>query len=170
MTIDHPDNYNDRNDDARWMRLAIETCFKGIELGQTPFGAAIVRTGGDEVLAAGHNVVMLTTDITAHAEVNTIRMACRSRGGIDLAGYTIYSTCEPCPMCFAASHWANLDRIVYGTSIADAAGCGFRELSISNEQMKSIGGSGIAITGGCLREESMELFKVWMRRADRRVY
>jgi guanine deaminase len=168
MTTDSPFSADD--DDARWMRLAIETCFEGIALGQTPFGAAIVRTSGDQVLAVGHNVVVLTTDITAHAEVNTIRLACRNLGGIDLAGYTIYSTCEPCPMCFAASHWANLDRIVYGTSIADAADCGFRELSISNEQMKSIGGSKIAVTGGCLREESMRLFKVWKQRADRRVY
>jgi guanine deaminase len=157
-------------DDARWMRLAIETCFKGIHAGQTPFGAAIVRTGADEVLATGHNVVVLTTDITAHGEVNTIRMACKKLDGIDLGGFTIYSTCEPCPMCFSACHWANLDRIVYGTSIADAADCGFRELSLSNEQMKSIGGSAIRITGGCLREESMELFKVWKQRTDRRVY
>jgi guanine deaminase len=158
------------NDDARWMRLAIETCFKGIAAGQTPFGAAIVRTGGDEVLAAAHNVVVATTDITAHGEVHTIRIACRNLGGIDLGGYTIYSTCEPCPMCFAACHWANLDRIVYGTSIADAADCGFRELSLSNEQMKSIGGSPIQITPGCLRDESMELFKTWKQRADRRLY
>jgi tRNA(Arg) A34 adenosine deaminase TadA len=158
------------SDDERWMRLAIETCFQGIALGQTPFGAAIVRTGGDQVLAVGHNVVVMTTDITAHAEVNTIRQACRNLGGIDLAGYTIYSTCEPCPMCFAASHWANLDRIVHGSSIADAADCGFRELSISNGQMKSIGRSGILISGGCLREESMELFKMWKQRTDRRVY
>jgi tRNA(Arg) A34 adenosine deaminase TadA len=156
--------------DARWMRLAIETCFKGIEAGQTPFGAAIVRSGGDEVLATGHNVVVGTTDITAHGEVTTIRIACRNLGGIDLGGYTIYSTCEPCPMCFAACHWANLDRIVYGTSIADAADCGFRELTISNEQMKSIGGSPIQLTGGCLRDESMELFKAWKQRADRKVY
>jgi tRNA(Arg) A34 adenosine deaminase TadA len=73
-------------------------------------------------------------------------------------------------MCFAASHWASLDQIVYGTSIADAADCGFRELSISNGQMKSIGGSKIAVTGGCLREESMGLFQVWKQRADRKVY
>ena len=156
--------------DRRWMRLAIETCFKGIEAGQTPFGAAIVRTGGDEILATGHNVVVATTDITAHGEVNTIRIACKKLGGIDLGGYTIYSTCEPCPMCFSACHWANLDRIVFGTSIADAADCGFRELSLSNDQMKSIGGSAIRITPNCLRDESMELFKAWKARADRRVY
>ena len=155
--------------DRRWMRLAIDTCNQGIALGQTPFGACIVRTDGSLVVAA-HNVVVLTTDITAHAEVNTIRLACKRLGLIDLAGHTIYSTCEPCPMCFSACHWANLDRIVYGTSIADAADCGFRELSISNDQMKSIGGSGIRITGGVLRDESLELFKTWKQRADRRVY
>ena len=151
------------------MRRALARAREGVAAGQTPFGACIVR-GDDEEIVVAHNVVLATTDITAHAEVTAIRAACRAQKTIDLAGCTIYSTCEPCPMCFAACHWANFDRIVYGASIADAARCGFRELSISNEAMKRHGGSKVVIEAGCLRDEALELFADWMRLPGRRTY
>ena len=154
--------------DARWMRLAIEKAREGVAAGQTPFGACVVR--GDELVALEHNVVLATTDITAHAEVTAIRAACRAVGGIDLAGCVIYSSCEPCPMCFSACHWANLDRIVYGASITDAAACGFRELSISNTEMKHRSGSRVELVEGFLREEAVELFREWARTPNRRTY
>ena len=150
------------------MRLAIAKGMEGVAAGQTPFGACIVR--GDEAVATTHNVVLRTTDITAHAEVTAIRESCRALGTIDLAGCVIYSTCEPCPMCFSACHWANLGRIVYGASIADAAACGFRELSISNDQMKQLGGSAVEVEAGFLRDETLELFRAWSRRPERRTY
>ena len=152
-----------------WMRRAIAKARDGVAAGQTPFGACIVR-GDDEEVVVAHNVVLATTDITAHAEVTAIRAACRALKTIDLAGCTIYSTCEPCPMCFAACHWANFDRIVYGASIADAARCVFRELSISNAQMKRLGGSRVTIEAGFLRKEALELFANWMRLPGRRTY
>ena len=151
-----------------WMRLALRKGRDGVAAGQTPFGACVVR--GDEAVAVAHNVVLRTTDITAHAEVTAIREACRALGTIDLGGCVIYSTCEPCPMCFSACHWANLDRIAYGATIADAACCGFRELSISNEDMKRLGRSRVEIQGGFLREEAMALFQEWMRQPGRRTY
>ncbi|MBI2301065.1 MAG: nucleoside deaminase [Armatimonadetes bacterium] len=89
-------------DDAAGMRLAIEVCRRGIAAGNSPFGAAVVR--GDEVVAVAHNTVIPTLDSTAHAEVNAIRLACQAVQDISLAGCTLYSTCEPCPMCLAASH------------------------------------------------------------------
>ena len=151
-----------------WMRLALQKAHEGVAAGQTPFGACVVR--GDEPVAVAHNVVLRTTDITAHAEVTAIREACRALGTIDLGGCMIYSTCEPCPMCFSACHWANLDRIVYGASIADAARCGFRELSVSNADMKRLGGSRVEIQPGFLRDEALALFDAWMRQPSRRVY
>jgi tRNA(Arg) A34 adenosine deaminase TadA len=154
--------------DEHWMRLAIAKAREGVAAGQTPFGACVVR--GGEAVAVAHNVVLRDTDIAAHAEVTAIRQACRALGAIDLGGCIIYSTCEPCPMCFSASHWANLDRIVYGASIADAARCGFRELSISNEQMKRLGGSKVGVEAGLLRDEALELFAEWMRQPGRRTY
>jgi len=154
--------------DEHWMRLAIAKAREGVAAGQTPFGACVVR--GDDAVAVAHNVVLRTTDITAHAEVTAIREACRALGTVDLGGCTIYSTCEPCPMCFSACHWANLDRIVYGASIADAAAGGFRELSVSNDQMKRLGGSTVQIEPGFLRDEAAELFKEWMKTPGRRTY
>ncbi|MGN6371227.1 MAG: nucleoside deaminase [Phycisphaerae bacterium] len=148
--------------DADWMRLAIETTRAGLAKGQTPFGAVITRN--NELVVAAHNVVWETTDITAHAEVNALRLACRKLGIVDLKGCTIYSTTEPCPMCFSAIHWGNLDRIVFGTSIADAAEAGFNELPISNFEMKERGKSRVEIVPGFLAEEAKELFRIFKER------
>ena len=150
------------------MSLSIEAAKRGVEMGQSPFGACIVE--GDQVVVTAHNEVMLTTDITAHAEVQAIRAACRELGTIDLSGCTIYSTCEPCPMCFAACHWARLDRIVYGAMIADADDAGFNELTISNFRMKELGGSDVEIDAGCLSEEIRAVFRAFVQRPDRVVY
>jgi len=150
------------------MRAAIDAARRGLEQGQTPFGAAIVR--GDELVVAGHNMVWQATDITAHAEVTAIRQACRSLKTIDLTGCTIYSTCEPCPMCFSACHWARLDRIVYGAAIADAAAAGFNELPVSNVELKRLGASRVEIVAGILRDECRQLFQLWMNDPHRRGY
>lgn len=154
--------------DDDWMRLAIDATRKGIELGQTPFGAAIAR--GDQLVVASQNVVWQTTDITAHAEITAIRSACRSLNTIDLTGCRIYSTCEPCPMCFSACHWARLDRIVYGAAIADAAAAGFNELPVSNLDLKRLGDSPVEIVSNVLRDECRELFQLWLRHPQRRAY
>jgi guanine deaminase len=155
--------------DEDWMRQAIEAARAGIARGQTPFGACVVDADGREVVSA-HNVVWETTDVTAHAEVNAIRLACKKRGTIELAGCTIYSTCEPCPMCFSACHWARMSRIVYGASIEDARRAGFNELAISNEEMKRLGGSGVAVVGSMLRDENTALFQEWLKQPGRRLY
>ncbi len=151
------------------MRLAIDRTREGIRLGQTPFGACIVNADG-KVIACDHNVVWATTDITAHGEVNTIRLACRALGAVDLSGCTIYSTTEPCPMCFAAIHWAKIGRIVFGASIADARAAGFNELGISNAAMKEAGQSPVIVEGGCLRADCVALFEEWRRAGQARVY
>jgi len=153
--------------DADWMRLAIEITREGIAKGQTPFGGVIVKNG--ELVIAAHNVVWETTDITAHAEVTAIRRACKKLGVVDLKGCTIYSTTEPCPMCFSAVHWANMDRIVYGTSIADAAAAGFNELPISNFEMKRMGQSRVEVVADFLREEAKDLFRQFLA-ASGKVY
>ncbi|HEO64204.1 MAG TPA: nucleoside deaminase, partial [Candidatus Omnitrophica bacterium] len=103
------------NDHDDFMRLAVSKAEHGIKAGQTPFGACIVKNG--KVIVCQHNAVWQNTDITAHAEIAAIREACRKLNSIDLSGCTIYSTTEPCPMCFTAIHWAKISRIVYGTSI-----------------------------------------------------
>lgn len=157
--------------DTTFLREAIAWAQKGVDAGGSAFGAVIVRThAGGEALAAPerivavHNVVLQTTDITAHAEVHALREACRVLDTIDLGGCTLYSSCEPCPMCFSAIHWANIDRIVYGATIADAGRCGFRELPISNRQMKDLGGAPVAVDGPHLREEAVAVFDAFVAR------
>lgn len=154
--------------DIELMRRAIEEARKGMAAGQTPFGACVAQ-GGDLVTVA-HNQVWRDTDITAHAEIVAIRDACRRLHTVDLSGCTLYSTTEPCPMCFAASHWARISTIVFGTGIEDARRAGFSELTISNEQMKETGGSSTRIQGGFLRDEAVRLFEEWARDSAGRTY
>ncbi len=158
----------DNRDDTRFMKMAIDKAKEGIGKGQTPFGACIVKDG--KVVVCVHNIVWDSTDITAHAEVNAIRQACKKLRTIDLSGCIIYSTCEPCPMCFAACHWAKLSGIIYGSSIEDAARFGFKELKISSMSMKKIGKSPVRVRGGFLRQENIRLFETWSTRKDKRIY
>ena len=150
------------------MRLAIDKAREGIEKGQSPFGACVARDG--EMVSCAHNVVWLTTDITAHAEVQAIREACRKLGTVDLAGCVIYSTCEPCPMCFSACHWARISKIVFGARIADAHASGFHELEIANTRLKELGGSPVEIVGDFLREEALALFHWFDQQPNKRTY
>lgn len=154
--------------DEKFMKMAIEKAREGLAKGPTPFGACIVKDG--EVISCVHNIVWQSTDITAHAEIHAIREAFKKLNTIDLSGCVIYSTCEPCPMCFSACHWAKISKIVYGTSIEDAQTAGFRELTLSNQQMKQLGNSAIEIQGGFMKEENLEIFKEWEKFKDGLLY
>ena len=85
-----------------------------------PFGALIVNTRTGETLMRGTNAVLRESDPSSHAETRTVRFACKKLKRPSLAGYTMYSTCEPCAMCMANALWARLDRVVFGATIADA--------------------------------------------------
>lgn len=132
-----------------------------------PFGACIVKDG--RVVAAARNTVF-RNDATCHAEVNAIRKASKRLGTFDLTGCEIYSTTEPCPMCFGAIHWARIGTVYYGTGIRDAAVAGFHELRISNARMKALGRSKIKLVPGFMRAECLELFESWMARSGRKLY
>lgn len=150
------------------MRLAIEKARAGITAGQSPFGCAIAI--GDRVVAVEHNRVLSTTDITAHAEVAAIREACRATGNIHLQGATVATTCEPCPMCMAALHWARVETVYYGATIADATGGGFNELHIPATEMVRLGGSSVKLVGGILQAECAGLFTEWQAGGQARSY
>ncbi len=148
-------------DEPGLMRLAIEKTREGIAAGQSPFGSVIVKDG--EVVASTHNTVWRDTDPTAHAEINCLRSAAKALGTIDLAGCTLYSTCEPCPMCLSAIHWAKVDRVVFGATIDDASSAGFSELHVAAKTLAEMGRSPIKVEGGLLREECAALFDEWKR-------
>ena len=141
------------------MFRALAAAEKGRRNGQTPFGACIVKNG--KIVACTHNKVWSNTDITAHAEITAIRAACKKLKSIDLSGCTIYSTTEPCPMCFSACHWARIDKIVYGASISDAKKAGFNELQISDAHLKKEGKLSVKLEGAFLKKENQALFRKW---------
>jgi tRNA(Arg) A34 adenosine deaminase TadA len=150
------------------MRLAIEKTRMGIALGNSPFGCAIARKG--QVIAVAHNRVLTATDITAHAEVNALREGCRAIGNIFLEGAIVATTCEPCPMCMAALHWARVERVYYGATIADAAVAGFNELTLSAAEVLRLGDSPVRLIDSVLRDECRELFQEWLRNPQHRAY
>ena len=133
-----------------------------------PFGACLVR--GDEVLAVAHNTVLKDLDPTCHGETNAIRLAARKLQSYDLSGCDIYSTTEPCPMCFAAIHWARIGRLIYGTAIIEVAQLGFNELTLGSRQMQALGRSPVAIYPGFLADECRQLLAEWARMPGRQVY
>jgi len=153
---------------AYFMGLAINKAKQGIRKGQTPFGACIVKEG--KVVSCAHNIVWQSHDITAHAEINAIRQACRKLKTIDLSGCVIYSTCEPCPMCFSACHWARISEIIYGADIDDAKHFGFHELKISNVILKRLGKTKVKIQKHFLCEENLDLFRLWKKSDKRKAY
>lgn len=142
------------------MRRAIAACREGIARGQSPFGCAI--SIGNRLLAASHNQVRLDTDITAHAEVTAIRCACKAHNDILLEGAIVATTCEPCPMCMAALHWARVDVVYYGAEIADAASAGFNELHLPAAELLRQGGSSVRLVRSPLAEECRALFSEWL--------
>lgn len=155
-------------DDHAAMQEAIRVCRDGIQAGQTPFGSAIFRDG--VLIVSRHNSVWRDLDPTAHAEINAIRAAAEARNTIDLSGCTLYSTCEPCPMCLAAIHWAKIDRVVFGATIADAAAAGFHELPVAAEQLAALGRSPLRVEGGLLREACAALFDEWAQAGKSQAY
>ena len=113
-------------DDEMWLAQAVALATENVAAGGGPFGAVIVRDG--TLLAVGQNRVTRDLDPTAHAEVQAIRAACQAVGDFSLAGATLYTSCEPCPLCVSASLWARLDRVVFAADRHDAARGGFDDL------------------------------------------
>jgi tRNA(Arg) A34 adenosine deaminase TadA len=107
-------------DDAHMAATAAFTARSLKTASPRPFGASIVHTRTGSVLLRALNAVRQEFDPSAHAEVRAIRLATKKLKKISLAGYTLYTTCEPCPMCMSAALWSGLDRVVFGATIADA--------------------------------------------------
>ena len=113
----------DHSTDAKWLARAIDLATANVASGGGPFGALVVRGGG--LIAEGQNRVTSTLDPTAHAEVVAIRAACLAVGDFSLDGATLYTSCEPCPLCLSAALWARIGRVVYAADRDDAAHGGF---------------------------------------------
>lgn len=100
------------------MQIAIQEAEKGTKDGHGgPYGCVIVKN--NKVVAKSHNRVISNNDVTAHGEVETIRLACKKLKTFDLTGCTLYTTAYPCPMCLAACKWAHIKKVYYGCSESD---------------------------------------------------
>lgn len=117
---------------TQFLQLALELAAENVKSGQGgPYGAVIVKEG--EVIASSGNCVTSTLDPTAHAEVMAIRLACEKLQDFQLTGCTLYTSCEPCPMCLGAIYWARLERVFFACSREDAAAAGFDDSFIYDE-------------------------------------
>ena len=107
-----------------FMRKAISWAQQGKQTqGGGAFGAVIVKDGN--IIAEGHNQVGAQTDCTQHAELAMIQQACKQLQSKSLKGCVLYTSCEPCLMCLGTTRWAELDRVYYGASAADAQEAGY---------------------------------------------
>lgn len=154
-------------DDAKYMRMAIKMACDNIDSNGGPFGAVIVKDG--KVIAKGANRVVPNNDPTAHAEVMAIRKACRKLGTFDLSGCTIYSSCEPCPMCLSALYWAGVERICYGSTKTDAADVNFDDSFIYDQLELSYKDRTIKCEH-FLRDEALASFRKWSDKEDKIEY
>ena len=153
--------------DKCFMRQAIDLSIENVANGGGPFGAVIVRDG--EVVATGVNRVTANNDPTAHAEVSAIRAACQKEGSFKLEGCTIYTSCEPCPMCLSAIYWAGLSRICFANTKQDAEDINFGDKFIYEEIERPISKRTIP-TETFMREEALQAFRAWEEKTDKIKY
>ena len=153
--------------DREFMREAIRLANESVKRGGGPFGAVIVKDG--KIVAGSSNRVTIDLDPTAHAEVNTIREACRRLGTFDLSGSVIYTSCEPCPMCLGAIYWAHIDRIYYGNNRKDARDIDFADDFIYEELDRPMEERTVPIIP-MLRDEALESFRLWTEKEDKTEY
>lgn len=132
-----------------------------------PFGAVIIKD--NIIIAEGWNQVTSSNDPTAHAEVVAIRNACATLNTFNLEGCTLVTSCEPCPMCLAASYWSRVDNIIYANTRFDAADIGFDDSFFYDELNRSIEERHVPMTQ-MLRDEGLSAFKEWTAKMDRTEY
>ncbi len=149
---------------ARAIDLAIQNVRSGLG---GPFGSVVVKDG--RIVGEGANSVTASNDPTAHAEVVAIRAACRALGWFQLDGCELYTSCEPCPMCLGAIYWARPERVYFASTAADAAAAGFDDAFIYDQLAVPLADRTIPFVE-MMREESLECFRAWKRKADRIEY
>lgn len=158
-------NYTE--EDARFMEMAINLAEENIDTGGGPFGAVIVKDG--EVIATGANRVVPNSDPTAHAEVMAIRNACAKLGTFQLTGCTVYSSCEPCPMCLSALYWAGVSRICYGNTKDDAKAINFDDSFIYDQLELKYDERSIKCEH-FMRSDALRAFRKWEAKEDKIEY
>ena len=145
-------------DHEGFMRLAIDEGKLGMREGGRPFACVLVKD--DEVVARSHNRVVQDSDPTAHAEIDIVRAYCRENRVVDLAGFTMYTDCEPCAMCSSAIAWAGVSTVVFGAGRNDGPTHYSRQVDLSCEEVLRRSGKEIVVIANILREECAALFNL----------
>lgn len=153
--------------DKKFMQMAIDLSVENVKSGGGPFGAVIVKDGA--IIATGCNRVTANNDPTAHAEVTAIRSACQKMQNFKLSGCTIYTSCEPCPMCLSAIYWSGISRIYYGNTKEDAEAIDFSDKFIYEEFAKKPSERAIPISM-MMRDEALAAFRAWTDKEDKIEY
>ena len=146
----------------QFMALAIEEARAGMRAGDRPFGSVVVRDG--KVVGRGHNQVVSALDPTAHAETQAIRNAAAALKASKLDGCIMYTSCEPCPMCFGATLYAGIGTLVIGTRLTSIVrfSKGLYNIHDYNvERLNELTGGTLSIISGVLSEESDALYRDW---------
>lgn len=139
----------------QFMREALVEAKKG----DLPYGAVIVKDNA--VIIRAYNTAQTDNDVSAHAEINALRAFTKKYGySLEaLSGYTLYTTCEPCPMCAAACIWAGVSTVVFGASIAQLIDLGNKQIDLSCQAVAETGFQNLEVIGGVLADKSLELFR-----------
>lgn len=158
----------DTDNNIFFMRRAIELSRKNmLSDAGGPFGAVIVKDG--KIVGEGWNKVTSQNDPTAHAEVEAIRDACKKLGTFELRGCVLYTSCEPCPMCLAATYWSRIDRIYFGNTRSDAAAAGFDDEFLYREIATPMEARSVPIKP-LLRDQAILVFHEWNAKQDKIPY
>lgn len=145
-----------------FMKEAIKLSLENMRAGKWgPFGAVVVKDG--EIVGRGANNVTSLNDPTAHAEVSAIRDACKNLGTFQLEWCTIYTSCEPCPMCLWAIYRARPEAMYYANSKEDAAAINFDDQFIYEELERKLEERKLPI----YKLDNTEAIKVFQERSDK---
>jgi len=154
--------------DQYFMLRAIRMAEKGMDANAGgPFGCVIVKD--DEIIAEGYNQVTSTNDPTAHAEVVAIRKACEKLNSFQLEDCVIYTSCEPCPMCFGAIYWARPKMVFFACDKNDAKRIDFDDQFIYDELDKDIDEREIKFVR-LSRKDALPVFQKWAEKNDKTAY
>ena len=150
-----------------FMLRAIELSINSVKNNGGPFGCVIVKD--NNIIAEGFNEVTKTNDPTAHAEIVTIRKACKNTNNFNLSGTEMYTSCEPCPMCLSAIYWSHIDNIYFGNTRKDAASIGFDDNYIYEELKKDLFKRTIPMKQ-INQNEAKKAFEDWASKTDKIKY
>lgn len=147
--------------DEEYLKLALAKARVGAVRGE-PFGACVVL--GDRVVSCERSATTRLVDATAHAEIVALRKASRRLGTRFLDGSAVYSSCEPCPMCFFACEMARVSKVVFSATLDDLRASGFsKDAYVDAETMKRLSGSRVRLVPSVLRDEGRSVFRLWTR-------